>query len=112
MTTDWTQLPSFTSYFGTALHGATFKWYNNPTASGTLIQDKNELKIEFEQNLHSFIYTWYNSANVNDAKWFKGDWPMTDGVNEVSGCPTACISTPAAPSTFPKMAVTDLLMQI
>lgn len=47
MTTTWSELPHFTSYFGTALHGAEITWYNNPVATGTKIQDKNELKIEF-----------------------------------------------------------------
>ena len=63
MTTDWAQIPNFTHYFGTALHGATFKFFNNPNASGNLINDKNELKIEFEQNLHSFVYTWWDGDN-------------------------------------------------
>lgn len=48
MTDTWAALPKFSTYFGSALHGATITWYNNPTASGDKINDKNELKVQFE----------------------------------------------------------------
>ena len=60
MTDSWSTIPNFTHYFGTALHGATFKFYNDPNGSGTTLINKTEMKIEFEQNLHSFVYTWWD----------------------------------------------------
>ena len=113
MTTTWSSLPHFTHYFGTSLHGAALTFYNNPNASGNLITDKTQLKIEFEQNLHSFVYTWYDSSNVNDAKWFKGDFNMNAAslCTECSGTSTI-VSTPANPSTYPGLSVNDLQMQI
>ena len=59
-------MPHFTTYFGTQLYGAEITWYNNPEASGDKIDDKNELKIKFVQNLHAFVYTWWEAANTDD----------------------------------------------
>lgn len=38
---------SFTTYFGTALHGASITWYNNPAGTGNTATDASELKLEF-----------------------------------------------------------------
>ena len=48
MSDTWLALPNFSSYFGTALHGATITWYNDPNASGATIDNKNYLHVEFE----------------------------------------------------------------
>ena len=79
MTDTWTAkaLPNFKSYFGTALHGATITWYNNPAASGADIDWKNYMYVEFEQNLYSYAYSWYDSAQADDKLWFKGDTAFT-----------------------------------
>lgn len=87
MTDTWKDLPKFTTYFGTALHGAEITWYNNPNASGDKITDKTNLKIEIVQNLHSFLYTWWDKTNTDDKAWFAGQYafevvdPVMNGAN-------------------------------
>ena len=67
---DSTTLLSFTSYFGTNLHGAEITWYNNP-ASGTA-SDVDELKMKIVYNMYSRQYVWYDSTDSDDAEWFIG----------------------------------------
>ena len=64
---------SFTTYFGTKLHGAEITWYNDPEGTGT---DKSELKIEFKQFLMSTLYALWDEDNTYDTNWFKGQWDM------------------------------------
>lgn len=74
MADTWAALPHFTTYFGTALHGAEITWYNDPSASGANIANKNNLKVEIVQNLHSFLYTWWDKTNTDDLAWFAGQY--------------------------------------
>ncbi len=80
--TTWSDLPNFTTIFGSKLHGAEVTWYNNPSASGTKLADKTNLHIKFTQNLYSLMYTWYDPDNVSDAKWFKGNFSLKAAVGE------------------------------
>ena len=83
----WSALPSFKSYFGSALHGATITWYNDPNTAATTSTDNTELKIKWVQNLHSRLYTWYDSTNTNDAKFFVGNYAL-DSLSNSSTPPT------------------------
>ena len=94
MSNPWTSLAaySFTSYFGTDLHGAQITWYNNP-ASDTA-SDADDLKMAITYNLQSRQYIWYASDNSNDATWFVGQHdykdltsgdPISTGVTDFAG---------------------------
>ena len=48
---DTATLKSFTTYFGTNLHGAQITWYNNPD-SGTA-SEVEELKMHIIYNMYS-----------------------------------------------------------
>ena len=77
---------SFTSYFGTKLHGAEITWYNDPTASDT---DQTELKIEYKQYLMSTLYALWDSTNTNDSAWFEGQWALDSDFT----CDSGALST-------------------
>ena len=62
---------SFTSIFGTALHGSEITWYNKP--EGTEVGEATEMKMKWVQNMHSILYTWYDSNDADDPNWFVGD---------------------------------------
>ena len=81
MSDTWLTLPNFKSYFGTALHGATITWYNDPNASGSNIANKNYMHVEFEQNLYSYAHIWYDKTQADDLKWFKGDYAYDDATS-------------------------------
>ena len=106
MSDTWQDMPKFSSYFGTALHGATITWYNDPAASGKLIDYKNYMHIEFEQNLFSYAYIWYDADDVKDVKWFKGNYaykqvsPAVTLYEAVTGNPTDFHAVEVATAPF------------
>lgn len=74
MTNPWSGLEeaySFTSYFGTKLHGAEITWYNNPDATVTAT-DASELKMSILMNMYSRQYIWWDSTDATDNVWFEG----------------------------------------
>ena len=79
MSNPWTALAdySFTTYFGTKLHGAEITWYNNPDS--TTASEADELKMEILMNMYSRQYVWWDATNSDDAAWFTGQTD-TDGL--------------------------------
>ena len=71
---------SFTTIFGTILHGSEITWYNKPTIdvdAGDLQEDQDELKIKWVQNMYALAYTFSDSSDTADAAWFTGDQDLT-----------------------------------
>ncbi len=119
--TSWSDLPNFTTVFGSTLHGAEITWYNNPSASGAKLADKTNLHIKFTQNLQSLLYTWYDPDNVSDAKWFKGNFALKAAVgttiaganaNEWINTPIAVDADPAVALAAPLVGVQDIIFAL
>ena len=68
---------SFTSIFGTALHGSEITWYNNPVSEEA--GEATELKMKWVQNMHALHYTWYDETNADDT-WFVGNKNLNGAV--------------------------------
>ena len=55
---------SFTSYWGSQIHGIEIKWTHDPAA----VTDVQSLAIEYTCNYYWRMPLWYDSAQADDAK--------------------------------------------
>ena len=72
---DIANIKSFTTTFGTVLHGSQITWYNNPEATDAASTDITEMKFMWVQNLYTRIYTFYDSGGSDD--WYVGHFDVT-----------------------------------
>lgn len=65
-------MKEFTSYFGTAIHGADILWQTDKTA------EEQKLYFTFTQNLFAKMYTFWKSGDADDSALFTGTYDYTN----------------------------------
>lgn len=105
--TGWSSLDSFTTIFGTKINGSEITWYNDATSTA---EAGTELKFHWKQNLFSAMYTWYDSADLEDAQFFLGHYDY----NALTGATAYVADDDTSATIIPSYFTGDILfyMQI